>query len=320
MNLTFTATVSICVLFLSTALSAQTSPTKCTSKIYVGILEDAREEMVNWKPGVAQQRLIRPAFEKDCKGWHDVTSSTIPPDLTWTVAFDGRNIGKVRGQAVPIDNNALDQDSTDPNEDRSIGYLTFVQTIVSPAATIPSIGSPSELYGPMGIGPTEGRRPLVVVSAPNVSDPDGWKPIPKPSDKIAALVRSAFRREFPHVDRCKEEEVVQKDWKFPDSRLAFPAVYASNKNTFLVETSLNAGDCGYVDDPNDPLSNPWFFVSVNGHIRRIGSFISLLDAGDYDNDGKSELIFMVNEPEDFDGFALYDANLRKQGSLIWSYH
>jgi hypothetical protein len=187
-------------------------------------------------------------------------SNSIPIDLTWTVVFDGRNIGSVRGQSVPIDKNALDQDRANLTEDRSIGYLTFVQTIAGPAAAIPSIGSPSVLYGPLGIGPAKGRRPLVVVSAPNVRDPDGWKHIPKPTDEIAALVRAAFRRDFPHISRCKEEKIVQRDWKFPDSKLTFPAIYVSNKNSFMVETSLNAGDCGYVDDPNDPLSDPWFFV------------------------------------------------------------
>ncbi|MFZ1085107.1 MAG: hypothetical protein WAN35_09105 [Terracidiphilus sp.] len=320
MNRLSAATVTFSLLIVSGVLCAQNHREKCTEKIYIGILEDAREEMVNWKPGVAKQRLIRPAFEKDCKGWHDITANSLPSDMTWTVAFDGRNIGKVSGQAVPIDENAMDQDRTNPTEDRSIGYLTFVQTIVSPVAAIPSIGSTSELYGPMGIGPTKGRRPLVVVSAPNVSDPEGWKHIPKPPDEIAALVRLAFRSEFPHICRCKEEEIVQRDWKVPDSKLTFPAIYVSNKNSFLVETNLDAGDCGYVDDPNDPLSEPWFFVSADGNVRGIGSFMSLLDAGDYDNDGRSEVIFMVNEPEDTDGFVLYDANLHKKGSLLWSYH
>ncbi|MGA7833052.1 MAG: hypothetical protein WCA21_19015 [Terracidiphilus sp.] len=303
--------LSLCVLFLSAALSAQTPPAKCASKIYVGILDDAREEMVNWKPGGASQRIIRPAFEKSCSGWHDVTSTSTPPDVTWTIAFDGKNLGAVKGQAQSAGSNSKEQ---------SAGYFTFVQRIAAHADAIPSVGSPSEKYAPMGIGPTKGRRPLVVVSAANFSDPDGWKRIPKLPDHIAALVRAAFRRDFPHVDRCNQEEIVQRDWRFPDSSLSLPVAYASNKNSFLVEATLNAGDCGYVDDPSDPLSKPWYFVSADGSLRRIGSFISLLDAGDYDNDGRSELVFMVNQPEDTDGFLLFDADLLKQGSLLWSYH
>jgi hypothetical protein len=192
--------------------------------------------------------------------------------------------------------------------------------ILTPGPAIPTIGTPSPEYAPMGMGPTEGRRPLVVISKPYFRDPDGWKRIAKPPEEIVTLVRAAFRRDFPNVVRCKNEEVIQRDWKFPDSSLAFSSVYASNKGAYLIEVHLDAGDCGYIDDPDDPLSQPWFFVSVDGSLRRIGSFMSLLDTGDYDNDGRSELIFYLNQPEDTDGFVLFDSSLKKQASLTWTYH
>jgi hypothetical protein len=111
-----------------------------------------------------------------------------------------------------------------------------------------------------------------------------------------------------------------RDWKFPDAALSLPIAYASNKHSFLVQTNLNAGDCGYVDKPDDPLSKPWFLVSENRTVRRIGSFMSLLDAGDYDNDGKSEVVFFVSQCEDTDGFVLFDASFEHQTSYLWSYH
>ena len=312
MNKTLTAVVSICVLFLSTVVSAQTTAKKCSSTIYIGILDDAREQMSNWEPGVASQRLIRPAFEKNCTGWHDVTTGAIPADMVWTVAFDGRNLGEVRGHLQSADSDL---------KKWCVGSLTIVQCIDTPANSIPFVGAPSQQFaGLMAMGPGKSRRPLVLVSKPFVGDPDGWKHLPKTPDEIAALVRKAFRRDFPHVIRCKDEEIVQRNWNFPDSKLSFPVAYASNKNSFLVEASLNAGVCGYVNDPNDPLSDPWFFVSADGNVRRIGSFMSLLDAGDYDNDGRSELIFFLSQPEDTDGFVLFDADLHKQGSLLWRYH
>jgi hypothetical protein len=170
------------------------------------------------------------------------------------------------------------------------------------------------------MGPGKTRRPLVVVSKPYGRDPDGWKRSSQLPDGITTLVRAAFRHDFPHIDRCKEEQIVQHNWKFPDSALEIPIAYVSNKGSYVVEASLNAGDCGFVNDPDDPLSNPWYFVSAEGSIRRFGSFISLLDAGDYDNCGRSELIFFLSQPEDTEGFVLYDANLRKQVSLVWTYH
>lgn len=302
MNRTIFIGILLCARLFSPSLFAQTP---ATGKIYIGFLDDAREEMDNWQPGVAHQRLIRPAFEKIGSTWRPVIASSIPAHMTWTVAFDGKNLGQVKSQ-------------TDTGNTR---HLTIAQTIITSTAAIPSVGAASDKFaGLMALGPGKARRPLVVISKPYVSDPDGWNRSTKLPDDIVKLVRAAFRRDFPHTDYCKDENVVKRDWKFPDSALTFPAAYASNKQTFLVEADLDAGDCGYVDDPNDPLSDPWFFVSADGNVRRIGSFMELLDAGDYDNDGRSELIFFLSQPEDTDGFILFDADLKKQASLIWTYH
>lgn len=300
-----------CAFFAHTFLLSQTSGTG-GEKVYLGFLDDAREEMANWKPGVASQRLIRPAFEKDASGWKSIHPSSMASHMRWTIAFDGKNIGEVDTERVSNETR-LELTSSNP--------LTLVQTIQTPAPGIPSVGAPSQNFaGAMSIGTTKVRRPLVAISKPYFRDPDGWKRVPKLPDGIAAQVRAAFRREFPHVDRCKDEEIVEHDWKFPDSLLDLPISYDSNKHSFMVQTNLNAGNCGYVDDPNDPLSKPWFFISETGNVRRIGSFMTLLDAGDYDNDGRSELIFFLSQPEDTDGFLLFDADLHKLVDLTWSYH
>lgn len=287
------------------------APNGAKGKIFVGILDDAREEMVNWQPGVSSQRFVRPAFEKTRSGWRKIVPAPLPARMTWTVAFDGRDLGQIKSEAG--------WNGYGPGHN-GMPPLTLVQTIVTPAAAVPSIGAPSEEFSFLGMGPTKVRRPLVVVSAPNFSDPDGWKRVTPLPESIATLVRLAFRQDFPHVSRCKDEVIVQRNWSFPDSALKLPIAYASNKNSFLVVADLDAGDCGYVDDPDDPLSNPWFFVSANGTVRRLGGFLTLIDAGDYGNDGKSELIFLLEQPENTEGFILYDADLHKQASLIWHYH
>lgn len=297
------AVLRICValLLVSTTLHGQTGSAK-TEAIYIGVLDDAREEMVNWKPGVALQRVIRPLFEKTGDTWKQVDPSTLPSRLDWTIAFDGKKLGSV-------------QSEKDPDEG-----LTSVQKILAASAAIPSVGSPSQRFaGIMAYGPARVRRPLIAVSKAYYGDPDGWKREALPNE-VAALVRKAFRRDYPKVDRCKDEEAVEKNWNFPDGALDFPAVYGSNHHSFLVETHLNAGDCGWVDSPDDPESNPWFFISDEGTVRRIGSFMSLLDAGDYDNNGKSEVVFFLSQGENTDGFVLFDADFKNQVSLLWSYH
>lgn len=68
MDKTLSEPVLVCVVLFASALCAQTPPGE---KIYVGVLDDAREEMVNWKPGVAQERFVRPVFEKTASGWNE---------------------------------------------------------------------------------------------------------------------------------------------------------------------------------------------------------------------------------------------------------
>jgi hypothetical protein len=301
-KLTFTlALIGLVVSGLSYPRAAFPDGANPTDKVYVGFHDDAREEMVNGKPGVAGKRVIRPAFERSASGWHPANATSLAPRMKWTIAFDGRNLGSVESEA-----------------DRS-GGLTPFQTILTPVADVPSVGSPSEKFAGLLGHPAKMRRPLVAVSKPYFEDPDGWKRT-KPPDEIGRLVRAAFRRKYPRVDRCKEEEVAEKNWKFPDSALALPVVYASNKHSFLVQASLNAGECGYVDDPDDPLADPWFFVSSEGEVRRIGSFMSLLDAGDYGNDQHSEVIFFLSQGENTDGFVLFDSTFGKPVFFSWHYH
>jgi hypothetical protein len=302
MDRTMPARFVVCVVPLGIAVYAQTPSANSSDRVIVGLLDDAREEMVNWKPGVAQQRVVRPAFESSSVGWKLVDESSLPAHMNWTVAFDGKNLGSVETEAG------------------SKKGLTLFQKILTPASAIPVMGSASQQFaGLMAFGPGMVRRPLIAVSKPHFHDPDGWKRTKVP-DEIAGLVRTAFRREYPHVNRCKDEEVVKRDWRFPDAALVFPVAYSSNKHSFLVNASLQAGDCGWVDQADDPLSDPWFFVTADGTVRRIGSFMELVDAGDYDNDGKSEVVFLLSQGENTDGFVLFDASFEKPTSLLWHYH
>ena len=280
---------------------AQTAAT-VQGPVIVGFLDDDRMEMANWKPGISHIRLIRPAFEKNASGWHPVKPESLTPRMSWTVAFDGKKLGEIEGRL----------DSQPPS---------VTETVLTAPNLLPTVGTPSSAFaGLLAMGPTQIRRPLVLVSKPNFKDPDGWKRLKITPDEVVSAVRSAFRHDFQHVVRCKDEEVVERDWKFPDSSLRLVTVYGSAKHSFLVETELSAGNCGYVDDPNDPFSDPWFYVSENGVARRIGAFMTLLDAGDYDADGRSEVVFFLSQPEDTDGFVLFDATMHEQARLTWSYH
>ncbi len=304
--------VSAIAAILSSRAQVVSPPTE--DKLYVGILDDAREDIWNGKTGPIERRIVMPAFEKSDSGWRSVTHF-LPLRMTWTVAFDGRNPGNVESQATSPEGNG-DQINSD--------YSRAKQVLMTPVAGVPTIGMPSRKFGGVsdfsGLAPV--RRPLVLVSKPFYRDPDHWQRTQVSGD-IVRLVRKGFRRQFPHVDRCKDEEIAEHDWKYPDGALVLVTAYASNKGSFLVATSLNAGDCGWGGEPDNPLDSfvyQWFFVAPDRSVRRIGGFDELLDAGDYDNDGSSELIFFSVRSENSDAYDLVYDNFRKKVDLVVGYH
>ena len=94
------AGMALLVVFLAPLdLSAQES-SRSSTHIYIGILDDARIEVANWKPGVAPDRIVRPAFEKTAGGWEPVNPTAFPNRMSWTVAFDGRSIGSIASRTI----------------------------------------------------------------------------------------------------------------------------------------------------------------------------------------------------------------------------
>lgn len=77
---------------------------------------------------------------------------------------------------------------------------------------------------------------------------------------------------------------------------------------------------GRSDDPADPWVLQWFLVAPDGTVRRVGGFEELLDAGDYDNDGRSEVIFFSTRSEHSDTYdLLYGDDLQKRATLVIGY-
>jgi hypothetical protein len=282
--------------------------------VYVGILDDARERAWRGKADSDAPRLVMPAFEKTGTEWRAISSFS-PLEVKWTISFDGKDLGEIETHANTKEGSA---DQLSSPESRA------KQSIVTPAASVPVVGKPSRDFTGASflVGLKTVHRPLVAISKPYYRDPDGWKRTQLP-EKIAALVRTGFRGQYPHVGRCKDEAIVERDWKYPDSALTLPTTYASKKNSFLVAVRLNAGDCGWggrPDDAADPWVLQWFLVAPDGRVRRVGGFEELLDAGDYDNDGRSEIIFFSTRSEHSDAYdLLYGDDLEKRTTLVVGY-
>jgi hypothetical protein len=153
-------------------------------------------------------------------------------------------------------------------------------------------------------------RPLVVVSQANFRDPDRWKPFRAPAAMLGET-RVAF--EVGKVQAtCQGEPVEIRPER--DLRLV-PEAYRSAQGYMLLALKF--------DIPKDvgegiQCETIWFLRKGDG-FHYVGAGLALLDAGDYDADGTSEIIF-AKSGYNLDGYVLLSVKDASTQSFVWTYH
>lgn len=232
---------------------------------------------------VDQKPVVHPAFYYTGGTWHALPADRDPgvafPDrVKWTIAFNGTSRGHFdamgRRELLP-----------NPPEPDSFHYWN----------------------------PTK-YRPMVVVSQPNVADPDHWKPATAPAELEARLI-PLFRKEVAGApSHCEGDSV-----RYADQAIRVRKSYMSASGVRLVQLALDDKPIRRCDGPRDEAyDSRWFYVN-GGESRFVGQSLELIDAGDYDRDGHSEVIFHKSG-YNLDGYVLLYGGLSKQVQFSWSYH
>jgi hypothetical protein len=252
------------------------------SVIMLGVLEGGAVRVVFQKKGSVWQ-----PFPSDCPDQSCLKAITkeYPATVTWTIAFSGRSLGQLTA-ATPNDFEYYS----------SIG----LQKITS-NEPIPAIG----------------KRPLVAISQPNVKDPDAWKRT-HPSPALATTLHREFREKFPDVSNCSREDTnTAEPWHYRDTDMKLDKAYSSNKRWFVVKLLLT----GYLCDgpPDDPFLDQWFAIAPTGATMYLGQGLSLVDAGDYDNDRKSELVFAIDRYNQ-GGYELFYDDFKRHATFQFTNH
>jgi hypothetical protein len=226
-------------------------------------------------------------------------SSKYPGEVTWTIAFDGRDLGRVTART--------------PKEFDLYSRIGL-QDVIS-KGPVPTIGKKSTGYGAAGDAAT--YRPLVAVSEPNFKDPETWKPS-QPGTGAIGMVRQQFRKRFPSVSNCTNRaDTAAKPWSYRDENIRVLKAYSASTHWSVVQVRLAEYRCD--GPPDDPFLDYWFAVSPANEITLLDGGMWLVDAGDYDNDGKSEIVFAINR-ENTGGYELFYDDFKKHVTFQFSYH
>lgn len=277
--------------------------------VIVGVLED----VPGHSAGEHNHRGVRIVFQKTNSGWQAFPSDCqdqnedcmskvavqYPQQVTWTIAFDGRSLGQVSGRTP----------------EKFAFYSDVGLQTVTDQEHIPKIGKRSKEFAGTLDAPV--YRPLIADSQPYFKDPETWKP-KHLSARLLTVLRRQFRKKFSKVMNCAvQETATPRPWLYPDDDIKPLKAYSSKNDWTIAQIRLEGYRCdGPVDDS---FIDQWFVIDPSNQVSFLGQSMQLVDAGDYDNDGKSELVFSLNG-ENQGGYKLFYDDFKKNAVFEFSYH
>ncbi len=275
--------------------------------VLVGVLEDNPGNFV----ADANYRDVRVIFHFTGNKWEAFPSSCsdedclrsitakFPKQVNWTIAFEARELGHVEART--------------PEQFDS--YSSIGQQKIIGNAQPPSVGQRSPMFAGFLGGSV--YRPLIAVSKPQFKNPDGWRASELPRRSLAAI-RGAYRKRYPVIKNCAiGDEADVTTWPYSDASIKFRRGYTSARGWLLAEMKLEGGLCDV--PPDEPFEAQWFAVSPDNHVRWVGSDLVFVGAGDFDGDGRSELIFAI-DGYDRGGYELFYDDFGQKVLFEFSYH
>jgi len=289
-----TKALFLVVCFFTSILPSQAAEHE---SIFIGVTEPSHIWGVGEK--IKTPFVIRIAFQYKDGIWKALPSKAkrqagwlvpvydYPREIDWNLTFNGKKIGEFRSYCPLKWSESSDIGLAEPDRKAHIPLI--------------KAGAKNFLYwgDPWAVPPHS--RPLVASSGSYFDDPDNWRPLvplPQPSRTLISAYRKALGSEANHL-RNKQISVKQ----------CYRSRHGDELISLAVPSSEVKGEYDYVQ---------WFHVQGN-RISFLGSSLELIDAGDYDHDGYSEIVFHKGG-YDYDAYVLVYDDLRKQLKFGWSYH
>jgi hypothetical protein len=162
---------------------------------------------------------------------------------------------------------------------------------------------------------TAAYRPLVAISKPNYQDPDQWASFDLPA-AMRKRAAAAFKHKIALDLKCDGKPT--RD--YPDSAIqTYGKAYRSAGGDVLIGMNPDPAlkHCGEAAK-GDEWRSVWFH-SKGDKLNWIGNGLTLLDIGDYNGDGFSEVLLQY-DGDNRNGYVLLDPRDDTKNEFSWPSH
>jgi hypothetical protein len=250
---------------------------------------------------------VRPLFAKHQGTWRALDTSAasaglIPQRGTWMVSFDGKQIGEVE----------TEDSGVPPAYDETFARDRSLDVIASKGR----VGVPNRSKSFRGWCATPESRPLVLVANGSTFDPDGWKVFAPSSVQVNQLFAD-FKARAGKTYTCSDPNAEKyRPFNYGPKDVQPLRSYMNNKGQLLVTLALKPRK-DRCDGPDEAWGTRTFLM--DGAVTYVGANVTLVDAGDYDSDGASELVFWFSGYNK-DGYILLAPRSGERQEYLWGYH
>lgn len=282
--------------------------------IYLGFLERDGGKPTELSADMPPFPRVRVAFQSQDRKWTvvhgeatdsdelDASPNWYPSPLYWSVTSDGKRLGELT--------------STRPSSTNFYGAiaLQIIKSSSLPASTMAGTKAEPEEVWP-GMTPF---RPLVLVTGSSWRDPEGWKRTA--SERALAPIDDQLRKMFHAgvpVTSGEGGETEITAFECGAHSLKVARAYRSSDGREILTIDLSG--CTPPKDADFEHSITYTVLRDAGRAIALGSDLWLIDAGDFDGDGESEVIF-GRSLHNHDSYVLYSRRFREHCEFSWGYH
>jgi len=228
-------------------------------------------------------------------------------NMKWDVLFNGKEIGSICSLKL---------------RDLKYSYQISAYEIID-TFNVSKIEKDKELFENF-IGIPK-YRPIIMVSA---SHPTSIKLIDGSLLKVEKnkLIKK-FRSLIKEVFICDNVAAPGKKYIYRDDDVEIPLVYTIPKLGRIIKMRLSRKlmKCDFSDQ--EYWSEIWFLLRKDGNITFLDPnlsgqsaiYLMVVDAGDYDNDGKIDIVFSISA-YNLGGYILFYNDCKESISAMWHYH